>query len=70
MPTVKEINTDTGGNVTVEYSDDSLRQYSQSKVLAVSSEITGMKSGEVIISATAPTDADGKPDGTIYIQVV
>lgn len=68
MATVKEIVTDQGGNITVEYSDDSVRKFNQAETLVVTAD-SGLVAGRVIIGSALPSDADGQPNGTIYIQV-
>lgn len=38
-------------------------------VTATTDPITGMVVS-IVVSSTAPSDADGRPDGTIYVQTV
>jgi len=68
--TVKEITTDVGGNVSVEYSDDSTSSFNLANtVTAVSNPVTG---GITLISKLTQAEYDAlavKDASTLYVIV-
>jgi len=74
---VKEYYQDpVNGNVEIEFSNGDQKNYNLQEVAVVKTDSNGVATGLIgpqgkdflVISALLPVDADGRPDGTIYIQ--
>ena len=57
------------GAVDIEYSDNSTLSYNLANVVTATQSAQGVAITGITASTAAPNNADGKPDGTIYIQV-
>ena len=59
--------------VTAQYDSNKNQVYdpnSRGAPAAIVTDTANITPGIVVISANAPVNADGRPDGTIYIQTV
>ena len=66
MSQIKQYYQDRGGNVTVEYDNGVVENFSLTKTVTAES-IFG-PSAKLVVSNEPPNNADGQPDGTIYIH--